>query len=67
MASTICFNLDQSKILASGNRLTLYPTDNVVVLSKFKAFADKILNFVKTVKLVFDGLGNIVEICKNVG
>ena len=38
MSSAICFNLDQSKILSSGNGLTLYK------MTKFKRFADDKMN-----------------------
>ena len=39
MLYAICFNLDQSRILSSGNGLTL-PNDKILDLSKLKAFAD---------------------------
>ena len=39
MSSAICFNLDQSKILSSGNGLSLYQTKKVDLL-KIKAYAD---------------------------
>ena len=44
MSSAICFNLDQSKILTSGNELTLLLDKKIVDLSKQKAFAYSRLN-----------------------
>ena len=38
MLSGICFNLDQSKILSSGNELTLYHTIPSLPTPKKKAF-----------------------------
>ena len=37
MSSAICFNLDQSKILLSGNGLK--PNSQILTLTKVKAFA----------------------------
>ena len=39
MSFAICFSLDQSKILSSGNGLTL-PNSKILDWSKFKVFAD---------------------------
>ena len=43
MSSAICFNLDQSKILSSGNGLSLYQT-----VQSFKTFGDKFENTLMT-------------------
>ena len=36
--SAICFSLDQSKILLSGNELNLYQNHKILYLSKLRAF-----------------------------
>ena len=43
MSSAICFNLDQSKILSSGNELTNY---KILDFSKLKTYANDKLNAV---------------------
>ena len=44
MSSAICFNLEQSKILSSGNGLTHYQT-TILDSSKLKEFADNNFKF----------------------
>ena len=49
MLSGTCFNLDQFKILSSGNGLnpfTYYQNNKAADLSKFQAFADKKWNVI---------------------
>ena len=59
MSSVICFNLDQSKILSSGNWLTHYNDyDGILDLSTFKMFADdlsseRVVNTVRKEKVFF--------------
>ena len=42
MSSAICFNLDQSKILSSGNGLI---HDKISDISKLQAFADNLTHY----------------------
>ena len=46
MWSAIRFNLDQSRNLSSGNRLTLYQTTKILDLAKLKDFADDKTNVI---------------------
>ena len=46
MSSAICFNLDQSKILSSGNGLTLSQM-TIFYFSELKEFADNNFKFVE--------------------
>ena len=62
MSSAICFNLDQSKILSSGNALNPVPNNKNLNRSKLKTFADNQLN-----KLFSKSLENIVEERENAG
>ena len=55
MPSIICVNLDQSKILSSGNGLTLYQRDR----TKYKAFADENFNMSKMTEFVLERNENI--------
>ena len=48
MLSSICFNLDQSKILLNG--LNSLPDNKLLDLSKFKAFADDNSNMYQKLK-----------------
>ena len=66
MSSAICFNLDQSKILSSGNGLTL-PNDKFLFWSKLKASTDDISNVAQMTKFVLDRLENIVGKGENAG
>ena len=67
ISSAICFNLDQSKILPSGNGLNLYfvfnslPSGKILEWSKLKAFAEDKITVAKTMIFVFDRVENIVE------
>ena len=51
MSSAVCFNLDQSKILSSGNGLTL-PNDKILDWTKLKPFEDVKINDSK-IKICF--------------
>ena len=64
--SSVCLNLDQSKICLSGNALTL-SNDKVLDSTKFKAFADKKINVAKMRISISDRLENIVGKGENVG
>ena len=65
MSSAICFNLDQSKILSSGNGLYsafvfLYDmnplqSDKILDQYKFKPFAGKMINTAQKFKFVLEG------------
>ena len=56
MSSAICFNVDQSKILSSGNGLT---DEKILGLPKLKAFADNKSNVTQNTKVLFDRLENV--------
>ena len=58
MLSAICFNLDQSKVLSSGNGLS---KDKPLDATKFKMFADKNLN-VTHIKF---SSGHIIQECQD--
>ena len=59
MSPAICFNFDQSKILSSGNELTL-PNHTILDMIKLKAFTDDKINFFQIIKLFYDRVENIV-------
>ena len=42
MLSAVCFNLDQSKILSSGNGLTLYQTSRLLTTLRRKALENTV-------------------------
>ena len=63
MSSAICFNLDLSKVLSSGNELSL-PKDKILHNSKFKAFADDNLHVAVTMKFVLYGSENIAGVSR---
>ena len=44
MSCAICFSLDQSKILFSGNELTLSKMTKILALTKLKALAEDKFN-----------------------
>ena len=70
MQSAICFNLDQSKILSSGNGLRLFnslPNKKILNQSKFKAFADNKITDSKTEICVGGKKENIVGKGENAG
>ena len=50
MSFAICLNLDQSKILSSGNELNLSKTTNFLTLPNRKSLLTTILNLMKMVK-----------------
>ena len=63
MSSAICFDLDQYKILSSGNGLMRcflnpLPNDKTLDVTKSKAFADKKLNIAKMMISTFDIVEN---------
>ena len=53
MSSAICFSLDLSKTLSSGNVLTPYRMKKTLSLLKLKASADEKLNVTQNIKLSF--------------
>ena len=61
MSSAICFNLDQSKILSSGNGLTY------VHLSKLRAFTVNNLIVNQMMKIVIHTVENTVDKGENAG
>ena len=69
MSSAICFNLDQSKLLSSGNGLNvLYSLpDKFYAWSKLKAFADDNVKVAEMVKFFSDRRENIVGKGENSG
>ena len=67
MLSVICFNLDQFKILSSGEELTLYQTKKNSDWSKLKAFADDKIDVTKTLKFGLGRVENIVGKGENDG
>ena len=64
MSSVIFFNLDQSKILSSGNGLI---DNKILALSKLKAFADDNFNVAEVVKFLLGRIENIVGRGENTG
>ena len=64
MFPAICFNLDQSKILCSGNGLT---ADKSLPLSKMKASSDNKCKVVQVVDFVLNRGENIVGKGENAG
>ena len=65
MSSAICFDLDQSKIMSSGDGLKLniinpLSDDKIVALAKLKAFADDNFIVTQTVQFLFERLQNVV-------
>ena len=74
MSSAICFNLDQSRILSSGNGLNdlnnffkSLSNDKVVGWSNFKAFADDKIYVTVELKFVLGRVENVLGKGKNAG
>ena len=74
MSSAMCFSLDQSKILSSGNGfkdlngcLTLYKNDKILDWSIFKALADDKINVTQNLKFVLGKVENILGKGENAG
>ena len=66
MSSAICFRLDQSEILLSGNGLSL-PNDKILDMTKLKVFADNKLKVAGTMISLYDRVENIVGNGENAG
>ena len=58
MLSAIFFNLDQSKILSTGNGLTL-PHNKKVEFSKIRAFADNNLDVIEVMECLYNRIENM--------
>ena len=61
MSYTICFNLDQSKILSFGKELTLYQRSKCYPTPKLKPLAENKLNVTQNIKFNFHIVENIME------
>ena len=67
MSSAVCFNLDQSKILSSGNGLTLYQTTKMQTWFSMKGSADDKTYVTEKLKLGLGRVENIMGKGENAG
>ena len=67
MLSAICFNLDQSKILSSGNGLNSLANSKMLKWSNFKHFPDDIINVTIMMNFVAGRVENIAGKGENAG